>query len=188
MNQKIQSLIDGGFITISDVIEWANQYTEEQEAKIAMEFMYEPDFDPFYEMTEEERTFEEMRMLDDMYGDDLIEPTQEDLRSPNPQYIVASTAYYMEETYVFEANENGQITNYSEYSGITKRFGCDDWQDYYKAVEVAFGKDKYQFVRRLDTLPEVAHFLFKRVNHEQNCEPEYPLPSDTWDGGFVQEP
>lgn len=175
MNQKIQSLLDGGFISISDVLEYAQQYMD------GVDKYDDEQIDKYYQ---EEYMQEEYIQQD--YDHTLEWP--DSMPSLDPEYIIASTSYNMEETYVFEANENGQITNYSEYSGITKRFGCDDWHDYYKAVVVAFGKDKYQFVRRLDTLSEVAHFLFKRVNHEQNCEPEYPLPSDTWDGGFVQEP
>lgn len=163
MNQKIQSLIDGGFISISDVIEWANQYREEEEAKIAMEFMYEPDFEPDCEMTEDERMFEEMRMLDEMYGDDLIEPTPEDLRSPNPQYIVASTSYMMEETYVFEANEDGVVTNYGEYGGIALRFDDIDWTNKKLAVERVFGEGSYEFVKKINTLVNADHHLFKRI-------------------------
>lgn len=145
MNQKVQQLIDDGQLTIEDLLEYAQQYMNGVDQ---------------YDDEQIDKYYQEEYMQEDY---DHTAEWPEDMRSLDPEYIIASTAYVIEETYVFEANENGQITNYCEYSGIAKRNGCDDWQDYYKAVEVAFGKDKYQFVRRLDTLPEVAHFLFKRV-------------------------
>lgn len=187
MNQKIQCLIDGGFISIQDVLEYAqmymdamDQYDDEQIDKYGSELDYG--------MTEEERMFEEMRMLDEMYGDDLIEPTPEDLRSPNPQYIVASTAYYMEETYVFEANEDGVITNLGEYGGLAKRWGNDNWSNRNLAVMSAFSDVKYDFVRDIPIEKDgVYQSLYVRVVPEDQYEQEYPLPSDTWDGGQVDE-
>jgi len=178
-------LLKDGHITIEEVLTYAqnymdamDQYDDEQIDKYGSELDYG--------MTEEERMFEEMRMLDEMYGDDLIEPTPEDLRSPNPQYIVVSTVYKVEETYVFEANENGEITNLSEYGGIALRFGDVDWTDHNLAVKQTFGEGKYQFIERLKTPEDKVHCLFKRIDN--HYEQEYPLPSDTWDGGVVQEP
>lgn len=180
MNKKIQSLLDGGFISISDVIEWVNQYTEEEEAKIAMEFMYEPD----YEMSEEEKEYERMRMLDDMYGDD--EGPEYDgagftERDEFPEYIIASTSYKLEETYVFQANENGEIHDFGEYGGLAKRWGDLNWINYYGAVDKTFGEGKYIFDRKIESGNSgVTHMLFRKIEHEQ----EYPLPSDSWNGSY----
>jgi len=59
MNQKIKCLIDGGFITINDVLEHAG-YLENQ-------------INNYYEQYAEEQSRildEEERMLEDLYGQD----------------------------------------------------------------------------------------------------------------------
>ena len=45
MNQKVQSLIDGGFISIKDVLDWANNYMLEQ-SMAECEDLYEHEFEP----------------------------------------------------------------------------------------------------------------------------------------------
>lgn len=178
MNQKIQCLIDGGFISIQDVLEYAQMYTD------AMDIYDDEQIDKYgseldYGMTEEDR----MEMLNDIYQDDLIEPTLADFRSSEPEYVVASTAYYMEETYVFEANENGEITNFGEYGGIALRFNDIDWTNKALAVERTFGEGKYEFVREIDRVAKADHHLFKRIDDDDNVQ----LSSDTWDGGISDE-
>ena len=171
MNQKIQCLIDGGFISINDVLEHAG-YLENQ-------------MNEYYDDVEERRLIDEMYTQEDMYSelvnDDYVMP--ESIRSSEPEYIIASTAYYIEETYVFEANEQGEITNLSEYGGIAFRFGDIDWTNKALAVETTFGEGKYEFVKEIDRVAKADHHLFKRIYEE----PEYPLPSDTYDGGISDE-
>ena len=71
MNQKIKCLIDGGFITIADVLEYSEDfktaiiYNDEQIDKY-----YQGEY-PQEEMTQEEIDYEEMRRLEDMYGQEL---------------------------------------------------------------------------------------------------------------------
>lgn len=168
MNKKIQSLLDGGFISIEDVLEYAqahmdgvDQYDDEQIDK------YEPDFNFDYEMSEEEKEYERMRMLDDMYGDD--EGPEYDgagftERDEFPEYIIASTSYKLEETYIFQANENGEIHDFGEYGGLAKRWGDVDWINYYGAVNKTFGEGKYIFDRRIESGNSgVVHMLFRKI-------------------------
>ena len=200
MNQKIQSLIDGGFITINDVLEhsgylenqnddyYHEQYNmeyeqAEHERMMQSEDMYGND-DLSYEMTKEEIEYERMRMLDDMYGDD--EGPKHDgagftERDEFPEYIIASTSYKLEETYIFQANENGEIHDFGEYGGLAKRWGDENWTDWYIAVDKTFGEGKYIFDRRIESGNSgVVHMLFRKIEHEQ----EYPLPSDSWNGSY----
>jgi hypothetical protein len=210
MNQKIQCLIDGGFISINDVLEHAQDYMD------ACDQLDDEQIDKYgsYD-AEERRLIDEMYTQEDMYSElvnddeygdwecgagtlhsasmqecdcfkyeeDHIPELPEDTRSSKPEYVIASTAYYMEETYVFEANEQGEITNFGEYGGIALRFGDVDWTNKALAVETTFGEGKYEFVKGIDRVAKADHHLFKRL-HE---EPEYPLPSDTYDGGISDE-
>jgi hypothetical protein len=174
MNQKIQCLIDGGFITINDVLEHAG-YLENQ-------------INNYYEQYAEEQQLqldEEMKMLDELHnsGEDLYgqeeQQEQEDYpfdlsnnRSDNPEYIIASTSYKedFEETYLFEANWKGEILNYSEYGGRANRFGHKDWNIRVLAVESVF-PDKYTLFADLGETSEgssVYQSLYKRIDNEKN--------------------
>ena len=127
-----------------------------------------------------------MRMLDEMYGEPDDDRYSHDSRSDNPEYIIASTSYKLEETYVFEADENGKITNYSEYGGLAYRFGDKVWMLRPAAVQAVF-PDKYKHIKEIKISDEVHHSLYKWIGNalENDCP---QLPQDTWDGGQVQEP
>lgn len=162
MNQKIQCLIDGGFISTNDVLEHAG-YLENQ-------------INEYYEQYAEEQAREldaEEKMLEDLYG----QQNEEDYdypfditnnRSDNPEYIIASTSYKMEETYIFEANEKGEILNYGEYGGLCKRHGDQSWNYRDYAVDVIF-PGKYERVEDLSEIgsgSDVYHSLYKRIANE----------------------
>lgn len=178
MNQKIQSLIDGGFISINDVLEHSG-YLENQ----IDDYYHEQ-----YNMELDQQEHERMMESQDMYGsewesNDPNAPDYEDTqdvewpthtRSSSPEYIIASTSYKLEETYVFEANEDGKILDLGEYGGIAKRWEDLEWVSYYAAVDKTFGEGRYQFVRRVESGSSgVMHMLFKRLELSE---------ADFWDG------
>jgi hypothetical protein len=146
MNQKIQCLIDGGFISIEDVME----YTQ------ALMYDYEPIW------------------------------TEGPQRSIEPSYIVASTSHkeMMRETYVFQSDADGNITNLGEYGGIAERFGDFDWTNKDLAVERAMGEGLYELVRHISTDGLVTQSLYRRIYEPDDVQ----LPQDTSDGGQIQEP
>ena len=155
---------------------------------------YEPDDEPMYEMTEEEKDFERMRMLDEMYGDDLnhemklsaeySEPeydgagfTKQDrynhnARSTNPQYVIASTSFDREETSVFEADENGTIKNSGEYGIIAKRLGHIGWDSVEIALRETFPSIYYEPIKDFGLYKNLHQILFKRY------DPEFPRPQE----------
>lgn len=126
---------------------------------------------------------DEMMMLEDLYGDEISEAEklqdqmlrdemkgiEEDRygadfdidRNDDPQYIIASTSYKMNETYIFEADEKGEILNYSEFGGLCERHGDKDWNNREKTVQSVF-PDKYDFVSTHPVSSQVYHSLYKR--------------------------
>jgi hypothetical protein len=181
----VQQLINDDVITLNDVLDYAQIHIDANEklfANISSEFSdwecsegtlhpasmsecdcakYEPEWEsndpnaPDYEDTQ-----------------DVEWPTH--TRSSSPEYIIASTSYRTEETYVFEANKDGKIIDYGEYGGIAKRWEDLEWVSYYAAVDKIFGEGRYQFVRRVETgSSDVMHMLFKRLELSE---------ADFWDG------
>jgi len=155
MNQKVQQLINDGMITSMDVLEYAQQFMDGVDAyddeQIDDYFEHDPTM-PAY--PEEER-----------YTDEEVHLAQGHFRSDDPEYIVASTSYKLEETYIFESNEKGEVVDLGEYGGLAKRWGDDNWINYYTAVDNAFGEGKYRFVRRIESGKSgVTHILFKRID------------------------
>ena len=151
----VQQLIDEGMITSMDVLEYAQQFMDGVDAyddeQIDDYFEYDPTMS---EYPEEER-----------YTDEEVHLAQGHIRSDDPEYIVASTSYKVEETYIFESNEKGEVVDLGEYGGLAKRWGDDNWINYYTAVDNVFGEDKYEFVRRIESGKSgVTHILFKRID------------------------
>lgn len=129
---KIQVLIDNGFITDNDIQEYisSNQdHIEQQE------------FD------------------DDSY----------DYPEYNTDYVIASTSPFMEETMVFPANKEGEITSYSDLVCISARGGDDDWTDAFAAVN-QLNTDEYVYthVKTIHTERANVHALFKKVKVADN--------------------
>jgi hypothetical protein len=168
MNQKIQCLIDGGFITIEDIREYTQQYMD------GVDQYDDEQIDKYYQEQYAENQARELdaeeKMLEDLYGQD--EPEDYDYpfditnnRSDDPEYIIASTSYKMEETYIFEANEKGEILNFGEYGGLCKRHGDKSWSYRDYAVDVIF-PGKYERVKDFGEIGElgtnVFHSLYKR--------------------------
>lgn len=83
-------------------------------------------------------------------------------RSEDPEYIIASTSYKMEETYIFEADKDGEILDFDEYGGLCYRHGDYNWMNRNLTVQSVF-PDKYQHVKDLDPRGEnVFQSLYKR--------------------------
>ena len=125
--------------------------------------IFQPDPDDMYDFVPEDQYYDYSEPKYPQYDEDAPIMEQSD-RSDNPEYIVASVCFkeQFKETYVFEANENGEILNFGEYGGIAERFGDEDWSNHKLAVERTFG-DKYEFVREIETIPNIVdHFLYKR--------------------------
>jgi len=62
-------------------------------------------------------------------------------------YVIASTSYLANETYIFPADETGKITDYGEIGGVAERWGCSFWEDHDLTMNEVFGPDhKYEQV------------------------------------------
>jgi hypothetical protein len=158
---NVQQLLDNGQLTIEELMEYAQNYMDacdqlddEQIDKHTYNLEWESnDLDaPDYEDTQ-----------------DVEWPNH--VRSSSPEYIIASTSFRTEETYVFEADRDGKILDYGEYGGIAKRWEVEDWTNHELAVREAFDVP-YRFERKIETgMNDVLHFLYSKVT-----------PADYWDG------
>jgi hypothetical protein len=82
----------------------------------------------------------------------------------NTDYVIASTSEMMEETMVFPANEDGQITDYTDLNCVALRYGRYDWEDAFSAVaELNTDEYKYIFVKHIYNKGNL-HNLFKKIN------------------------
>jgi hypothetical protein len=192
-NKKtVGEVISEGILTIEEILEYAQQYMDAMDA-FDDEQIDKHDYEPINHMTEEEMELERMRALENMYGDyldqemqlaeelgfdydgqqkteleremDNYEPiwTMDMNRPANPDYIIASTSYKTNETYLFWSNENGEILSLNDYGGLAERWGSDNWESHNDAVNSVFGVPNYRLVweRRL-SLDSPYHALYKR--------------------------
>lgn len=72
------------------------------------------------------------------------------VRSNQPDYLVVSTSYAEEETYVFEGDSDGNILSLDNYGGIAKRYGDDNWQDPDAAIADCFPESIYTMICQWD--------------------------------------
>lgn len=166
MNQKIQELIDNGTIRLIDVLAYANDYMLEQSYQYEMDRYVEPDPEPEYEMTQEEMEYEQRRLLDERFEEQLMMDEQ---RPMFPEYIIASTSYKLEETMLFEADADGRILNYCDYGSIRKiTVGENHWQNKELAIASSFPYNvNYYLIRDLDTKDDMVNqSLYKRFDSE----------------------
>jgi hypothetical protein len=106
------------------------------------------------------------RSIDQNYDDEEIYYDGYFDFPPDREYIIASTSYRMNETYIFPANENGEIESFSEIGGIAERHGDVDWENHKLAVDTVMGESKYEFVAQTHDEGEVIHNLYKRVGEQ----------------------
>lgn len=151
MNQKIQSLIDGGFISTNDVLEHAGYLENKMNEYYQEEYNDDDAHEDLYGQEEPEEDYD--------YPFDLSSN-----RSEDPEYIIASTSYDFLETYIFDSNEKGEILNYGEYGGLCKRHNDPDWNNRDKAVEAVFPGlyEPVQTYRDVTRTENVYHSLYKR--------------------------
>ena len=84
---------------------------------------------------------------------------------PDPKYVVLSTAKEVEETFVFPANEHGDITRLSEITGLAKRWDkTDDYLDTEKVLQALneVTGHNYVFVRKIYEDIMNKQLLYKR--------------------------
>jgi hypothetical protein len=154
---KIQVLIDNGFITLNEVLTYAynhhaleelnNQVDDYEYTQMINQPMFEPDpMDIDYE-------FE----IDDSYVEEL-----------RPKYVIASTSDLVEETMIFPSDEYGEITSYSELSCTALRYGHDNWRDAFAAVN-RLNTDEYKYIhiKKIHNDRNI-HNLFMRITAADN--------------------
>lgn len=157
----VKQLVEDGVISIKDILEYANDYQIEK--------YYQEQYSDIeqYNMEYEQAEHDRMMQSEDMYGSDM----PQHIRSSNPEYIIASTSFRAEETYVFEATSDGKLLDSGEYGGLAKRWGVSDWQNHQLAVREAMD-NPYRFEREIATgSDKVRHFLYSRIGS-----------ADYWDG------
>jgi hypothetical protein len=115
--------------------------------------------DDDYDYHQDELDRIEMEALDDRYVEEL-----------RPKYVVASTNSLMEETMVFTADEHGDIISYGGLNSIALRYGNDNWQDAFAAVN-QLNTDEYKYIhikKIIGTNTDNVHNLFMRITTADN--------------------
>lgn len=103
----------------------------------------------------------------DMVNEPDSAPEEYYERSAVPEYIVASTSDMAGETYVFEADANGNILSYDEYGGLAERWGDHKWYDAEAAVKSCMSQT-YMKVNRVN---KGNHILFRLVDDKEIHQP-----------------
>ena len=161
---KIQVLIDNGFITLQDVFDYVNSGEPENDAD-----QMDWSDDDYKQMAAENEAAEQL----------AHELNRTDYIDAHPDYVVASTSDLMQETMVFPSNAEGEITSYSDLACLALRYGSDNWEDAMAAV-ITLNTDEYKYihVKTLDNGGNNIHNLFRKINTV-----EEPLTeTDYWDG------
>lgn len=79
---------------------------------------------------------------------------------PHPDYVIASTSYITNETYLFPADSEGEILNWSEIGGLAERWGCPDWESHEATIKtIETDTIKYEYIRQIG---ENYHFYKKK--------------------------
>lgn len=117
------------------------------------------------------------KMVNDQAELDELEEIHEACcqKSDIPEYIVASISEDAEETYVFEADANGNILSYDEYGGLAYRWGDANWRDIDAAVKSCMSQT-YMKVNRVN---KGNHTLFRLVDDKEIHQPD---ELTYWDG------
>ena len=170
IKSRIEQLMESGQLTVEEVMEYAQKHMDAVDQYDDIE-QYFDQYNMEYEQAEHERMMYSQDMYgqeeQDMYGNDM----PQHIRSSNPEYIIASTSFRAEETYVFEATSDGKLLDSGEYGGLAKRWGVNDWQNHQLAVREAMD-NPYRFEREIQTgSDKVRYFLYSRIGS-----------ADYWDG------
>ena len=92
-------------------------------------------------------TRDEQWFLDTLNESELA-PEEYYEKSSNPEYLIASTSYDVNETYIFEADADGNIISFDEYGGLAERWGDSNWEDHEAAIKTISGHNHYHAVSR----------------------------------------
>lgn len=89
-------------------------------------------------------------------------------RSAIPDYIVASTSYDANETYIFEGNADGEIVSFNEYGGLAERWGDKNWEDQEAAVKSCMP----HAYMKVNVVNNSNHTLFRLVDDKEIHHPD----------------
>jgi hypothetical protein len=167
--ETIKKLLTDGVVTIEEVLEYVEQYQR------AMDAFDDAQIDKYYQEEHDNNAPEYYG--DWECGEGTLHSHNEEcdcpdsssyfpMHSPNPIYIVASTLRYLEETLIFESDENGVVSSRDDYGGIAQRWTSDiDWTDSDLAVTKVFGDGVFE--RISDVTPhEKGYFVrYMRINN-----------------------
>ena len=171
---KIQVLIDNGFITLQDVFDYVNSGEPENDAdQIARD-----DYNDKDQMEWSDDDYQQMAAENEAAEQLAHELNRTDYIDYQPEYVVASTSYKLAETMVFPSNAEGEITDLDDLACLALRYGCGDWEDPMAAV-IQLNTDEYKYIH-VKTLNggNNIHNLFRKINTV-----EEPLTeTDYWDG------
>ena len=155
---KIQVLIDNGFIELNDVLLYAYNHNALEDLN-----NQEPEYD--YDYT----GYDQIREGDENYIVDLNKDEEQDAQELNddysyPEYVVASTSYKLVETMVFPSNSDGDITDFGDLACLALRYGNDDWEDAMAAV-ITLNTDEYKYIHVKTFVDRGNRYnLFKKIN------------------------
>lgn len=79
------------------------------------------------------------------------------------EYVLVSTSYSANETYIFPANSDGEVDRWGEIGGIAERWGEEDWANSNLAMETVFG-DKAKNFKIVKTMwGKGPQYLYQRI-------------------------
>jgi hypothetical protein len=157
---KIQILLDNGFITLQDVFEYVNSGGPENDA----DQMARDDYNDKDQMEWSDDDYQQMAAENEAAEQLAHELNRTDYIDYQPEYVLASTSDLMEETMVFPSNAEGEITDFGDLACLALRYGHADWEDPMAAV-IQLNTDEYKYIH-VKTLNggNNLHNLFKRIN------------------------
>ena len=160
---KIQILLDNGFITSQDVFDYVNSGEPENDA----DQMARDDYNDKDQMEWSDDDYKQMAAENEA-AEQLALAYMPDLDYYQPEYVVASTSYKLEETMVFPSNAEGEITDFYDLECAALRHGNNNWEDAMAAV-ITLNTDEYKYIH-VKTLNggNNIHNLFKRINTLEN--------------------
>lgn len=79
------------------------------------------------------------------------------------EYVLVSTSYNANETYIFKANADGEVTNWGDLGGLAERWGDEDWANSNLAMETVFGDDAKDFKIVKTMWGKGPQYLYQRV-------------------------
>jgi hypothetical protein len=190
---KIQYLLNKGLINLDDIKEYTKKWMDAVDAydDEAIDRYYAEQYNQEqYEEDEERKLRDEMMLLEDLYGQDdelqdqmlrdEMEGIENSLRddeedyeptfptqSLHPKYVIASTSMKLEETMVFECDEDGNRLSLEDYGCIAKRLGhIKMWQNRDVAVKFCLREHEYTWRKEFKEVDGCIQTLYERFDPE----------------------